>query len=79
MLAPDEEDVRQILGAMMMAFHAQPTQTSGFFIDTLVMELREPEAGQPFSLPAIAAADFARRIDELRSLLIAPARKDGSS
>jgi hypothetical protein len=35
MLAPDEEDVRQILGAMMMAFHAQPTQTSGFFIDTL--------------------------------------------
>jgi hypothetical protein len=56
MLAPDEEDVRQILGAMMMAFHAQPTQTSGFFVDTLVMELREPEAGQPFCLPAIAAA-----------------------
>ena len=25
------------------------------------------------------ALDFARRIDELRSLLIAPARKDGSS
>jgi hypothetical protein len=47
--------VRQILGAMMMAFHAQPTQTSGFFIDTLVMELLEPEVDQPFSLPAIAA------------------------
>jgi hypothetical protein len=56
MLAPDEEDVRQILGAMMMAFHAQPTPTSAFFIDTLVMELREPEVDQPYSLPAIAAA-----------------------
>jgi hypothetical protein len=55
-LAPDEEDVRALIGAMMMAFHAQPTQTSGFFIDTLVMELREPEVDQPFSLPAIAAA-----------------------
>jgi galactose-1-phosphate uridylyltransferase len=43
MIAPDEEDVRQILGAMMLVFHSQPTQTSGFFIDTLVMELREPE------------------------------------
>lgn len=56
MLAPDEEDVRQILGAMMLVFHSQPTQTSGFFMDTLVMELREPEVDQPFSLPAIAAA-----------------------
>jgi hypothetical protein len=56
MLAPDEADVRRILGAMMMTFHAQPTPTSAFFIDTLVMELREPEAGRPFCSPAIAAA-----------------------
>jgi hypothetical protein len=56
MLAPDEEDVRQILGAMMLVFHAQPTPTSGFFVDALVLELREPDAGYPFSLPAIAAA-----------------------
>ena len=55
-LAPDEEDVRQILGAMMLVFHAQPTPTSAFFIDTLVMELQEPEDGQPFCSPAIAAA-----------------------
>jgi hypothetical protein len=56
MLAPDEEDIRQILGTMMLIFHAQPTPTAGLFIDTLVMELREPEAGQPFCLPAVAAA-----------------------
>jgi hypothetical protein len=56
MLAPDEADVRQILGAMMLVFHAPPTQTSSFFIDALVMELREPEVDQPYSLPAIAAA-----------------------
>ena len=56
MLAPDEENVRQILGAMMLVFHAQPTPTSGFFMDALVMDLREPEDGHPFSLPAIAAA-----------------------
>jgi hypothetical protein len=56
MLAPDEEDVRQILAAMMLAFHAQPATASGFFIDVMVLELREPETGQPFSLSAIAAA-----------------------
>jgi len=54
--APDEENVRQILGVMFAAFHAQPTPTSEFFVDMLVSELREPEAGQPFCLPAIAAA-----------------------
>jgi hypothetical protein len=67
MLAPDEEDVRQILAAMLLAFHAQPATTSGFFIDVMVLELREPETGQPFSLPAVAAA--AR---ELWQTLIAP-------
>jgi hypothetical protein len=55
-LAPDEEDVRQILGAMLLVYHAQPTQTSGFFVDALVLELREPDADEPYSLPAIAAA-----------------------
>jgi hypothetical protein len=55
-LAPDEPEVRQIIGAMFAAFHAQPTPTSEYFIDTLVMELMEPEAGHPFCLPAIAAA-----------------------
>jgi hypothetical protein len=54
LLAPDEADVREILGAMMLAFHAPPTPTSGFFIDALVMELQEP--GDPISSPAIAAA-----------------------
>jgi hypothetical protein len=67
MLAPDEENVRQILGAMMLVFHAQPTPTSGFLMDTLVMELREPEVGRSFCLPAVAAA--AR---ELWQTLIAP-------
>jgi hypothetical protein len=56
MLAPDEEDVRQILGAMMMAFHSQPTRSAEFFIDALVMEVMEPEGCDPFSLPAVAAA-----------------------
>jgi hypothetical protein len=56
MLAPNEEDVRGILGAMMVVFHTQPTQTSGHFIDALVMELCEPEGCWPFSLPAIASA-----------------------
>jgi hypothetical protein len=55
-LAPDEPDVRQLIGVMFRAFHAQPTQTSEFFIDTLVMELMEPDVGRPYSLPAIAAA-----------------------
>lgn len=55
-LAPDEENIRQILGAMFAAFHAQPTTTSEYFVDALVMELMEPEAGDPFSLPAVAAA-----------------------
>jgi hypothetical protein len=56
MLAPDEEDVRGIIGATMLAFHAPPTETSSFFVDALVMELREPDVGRPFCLPAIAAA-----------------------
>jgi hypothetical protein len=56
MLAPDEADVRQILGAMMLVFHAPPTETASFFVDALVMELREPEVDRPYSLPAIAAA-----------------------
>lgn len=56
MLAPDEEDVRVILAAMMLAFNEQPATTSGFFIDVMVLELREPENDDPFCLPAIAAA-----------------------
>jgi hypothetical protein len=55
-LAPDESDVRGIIGAMMMVFHAPATETSSFFVDVLVLELREPEVGDPFSLPAVAAA-----------------------
>jgi hypothetical protein len=55
-LAPDEPDVRALIGAMMMTFPAPPTEISSFFVDALVMELREPDAGDPFSLPAIAAA-----------------------
>jgi hypothetical protein len=56
MLAPDEPDVRQIIGVMFRAFHAEPTPTSEFLVDTLVVELREPEVDRPYSLPAIAAA-----------------------
>jgi len=55
-LAPDDEDVRAVIAAMMMAFPAPPTETSSFFVDALVMELREPDVGDPFCLPAIAAA-----------------------
>ncbi len=55
-LAPDEQDVRALIGAMMMVFPAPPTAASSFFVDVLVMELMEPEAGDPFCLPAIAAA-----------------------
>jgi hypothetical protein len=56
MLAPDEQDVRALIGAMMMVFPSPPTETSSFLIDALVLELREPEADEPYSLPAIAAA-----------------------
>jgi hypothetical protein len=45
MLAPDEEDVRAVIAAMMMVFPAPPTETSSFFVDALVMELREPDVG----------------------------------
>jgi hypothetical protein len=55
-LAPDEENVRAVIGAMLMVFPTPPTETAGYFVDTLVMELREPEADEPYSLPAIAAA-----------------------
>jgi hypothetical protein len=57
MTAPNEENIRGIVGAMMMVFpNAQPTESSGYLIDMLVLELREPEVGYPFCLPAIAAA-----------------------
>jgi hypothetical protein len=56
MLAPDEPEVRQIIGAMFVAFHAQPTPTWEYFVDALVMELMEPDVGDPLCLPAIAAA-----------------------
>jgi hypothetical protein len=56
MLAPDEADVRQIIGVMFGAFHAEPTPASEFFVDMLVMELMQPVVGDRFCLPAIAAA-----------------------
>jgi hypothetical protein len=49
---PDEEDIRAVIAAMLMAFpDAQPTTASPRFIDTLTMEIREDR----YSLPAIAA------------------------
>jgi hypothetical protein len=56
MLPPDEPDVRQVIGVMFRAFHAEPTPTSEYFIDAPVMELMEPDVGRPFALPAIVAA-----------------------
>jgi hypothetical protein len=58
MSAPNEENVRGIIGAMMMVYpNATPTETSSYFIDALVMELTEPDDSRwPYSLPAIAAA-----------------------
>lgn len=55
-LAPDEPDVRALIGAMLMTFPASPTETSSFFVDALVLELLEPEGGDPYALSAIAAA-----------------------
>jgi hypothetical protein len=57
LLAPDEENIRGIVGAMMLAFpNATPTETAGYFVDALVLELKEPGSDDPFCLPAIAAA-----------------------
>jgi hypothetical protein len=55
-MAPDEGDIRQIVAAMMMAFHAQPTPNSEILIDVLVAEWQEPDVGDPFSSPAVASA-----------------------
>jgi hypothetical protein len=45
-----------------------------------IAELKyEGHRGHAIEVLNANALDFARRIDELRSLLIAPARKDGSS
>jgi hypothetical protein len=56
MLAPNEEDVRQILGLMFGAFHTQPTATSELLVDMLVMELMVDDLDRPFCSPAIMAA-----------------------
>jgi hypothetical protein len=47
-LAPDEEDVRAVIAAMLMTFPTPPTETSSFFIDALVLELREPDDGEAY-------------------------------
>ena len=56
MLAPDEEDVRRVIGVMLGTFHARPTATSEHFCDTLTMELMAADVHRPFALPAIMAA-----------------------
>ncbi|HEY6734353.1 MAG TPA: hypothetical protein VI256_11250 [Roseiarcus sp.] len=56
MRPPNEADVRQILGVMFGAFHAEPTATSELLVDVLVMELMADDLDRPFALPAIMAA-----------------------
>jgi hypothetical protein len=56
MLAPDEEDVRQILALMFSTFQTPPSATSMVMIDTLIMELMADDIDRPFCSPAIMAA-----------------------
>jgi hypothetical protein len=56
LLAPEEDTVRSLLAAMMMVFPTPPTEASGYMVDAMVLEIREPDDGEAYSLPAIAAA-----------------------
>jgi hypothetical protein len=51
MLPADEENIRAVIAAMMMAFPVQPNETSSHLIDVLTMEILEDGP----SLAAIAA------------------------
>jgi len=51
-----EEIIRAILGAMLSVLRGKPNEGAGIYIDALVWELMEPEVGEPFCAPAIAAA-----------------------
>jgi hypothetical protein len=51
-----EEIIRAILGAMLMVLRGKPNEGAEVYVDALVWELMEPENGQPFCAPAIAAA-----------------------
>jgi hypothetical protein len=51
-----EEIIRATLGAMLSILRAKPTEGAQLYVDGLVWELIEPDSGNPFCAPAIAAA-----------------------
>jgi hypothetical protein len=55
MAPPPEEIIRAILGAMLSILRAKPTEGAEIYVDALVWELTDSDAG-PFCAPAIAAA-----------------------
>jgi hypothetical protein len=53
---PPEEIIRAILGAMLSVLRGKPNEGAELYIDALVWALTEPDSGEPFCAPAIAAA-----------------------
>ena len=53
---PAEEVVRKILSTMLKVLQAKPSEDAVVYVDFLVGKLMEPESGDPFCAPAIAAA-----------------------
>jgi hypothetical protein len=56
MKPPSEPELRLLIGTMLDGFRAKPTEGAAVYIDAMVWMLSEPESGQPFCAPAIAAA-----------------------
>jgi hypothetical protein len=57
MVPPPEVNIRAIVGAMLSIMRgSKPSEADVLFVDAVVMELMEPETGEPFCGPAIAAA-----------------------
>jgi hypothetical protein len=53
---PSEDELRLLIGTMLDGFRAKPTESAAVYIDAMVFMLLEPESGEPFCAPAIAAA-----------------------
>jgi hypothetical protein len=51
-----EHIVMAIISTMLMVLKSKPNEGSAVFVGALVSELMEPETGEPFCVPAIAAA-----------------------
>jgi hypothetical protein len=56
MVPPTEGVIRVILGVLLSVLRSKPTEGAELYIDALVWELMEPDTGEPFCAPAIAAA-----------------------